>query len=152
MLMPSPVMVISLLSPFLYVQVTPLCVKVAEVVLAVTIPVSVLSPVHFVPSSVLEFNFPSTISALITPVLLPPSLPPSPVDTAHGVKLVTDWLVVYFANIFISLDTWVQVSLSILLKLVTGVMVVLVPSVFLYLNPPNSIVVNALLPPIAAVA
>ena len=150
MLMPSPVMVISLLSPFLYVQVTPLCVKVAEVVLAVTIPVSVLSPVHFVPSSVLEFNFPSTISALITPVLLPPSLPPSPVDTAHGVKLVTDWLVVYFANIFISLDTWVQVS-----EVISENWVMLsnwLELVFFFLKLPNSIVVNALLPPIAAVA
>ena len=84
------------------------------------------------------------ISSLITP------LPPSPVDTAHGVKLVTDWLVVYFANIFISLDTWVQVS-----EVISENWVMLsnwLELVFFFLKLPNSIVVNALLPPIAAVA
>ena len=88
------------------------------------------------------------MSALITPLLLP--LSPG-CDTAHCAKLVTDWPVVYFANIFISLDTWVQVSLLIFSKVVTGSMVVLPLSFFLYLNPLNSIVVNAVLPPIAAV-
>ena len=50
MLMPVPSMVMALLVPgLLYVQVTPLCVKVAEVVLASTI-FSVVLPVvesHF---------------------------------------------------------------------------------------------------------
>ena len=101
---------------------------------------------HFVSVSRLPFNLLSPISSLITP--------PSPVDTAHGVKLVTDWSVVYFANIFISLDTWVQVLESILSKVVLDVMAVIpvVPLVSLYLNPLNSIFVNALLLPIAAVA
>ena len=68
MLMPVPVMVMELsgLEPFVYIQVTPLCFKVAEVVLAVTILFDVSPPVtesHFLSVSVPPFNFPSAMSA-----------------------------------------------------------------------------------------